>query len=136
MQKQPTRGVLRKRCSENMQQIYRRTTMPKCDFSKVSWLWPIILNLSFMGISWCTVLEYGLCTSTEIKKMCQSYKTISNSVFLSLIEFFFINTSWLAHIKDGCPPTCWQVKPWRYFLFTYWTHYKPTVSTCQSCYMY
>ena len=28
-QKQPFRGVLSKRCSENMQQIYRRTPMPK-----------------------------------------------------------------------------------------------------------
>ena len=28
-QKQPSRGVLMKRCSENMQQIYRRTPMPK-----------------------------------------------------------------------------------------------------------
>ena len=35
-QKQPPRGVLRKRCSENMQQIYRRTSMPKCDFNKVA----------------------------------------------------------------------------------------------------
>ena len=25
-------GVLRKSCSKNMQQIYRRTPMPKCDF--------------------------------------------------------------------------------------------------------
>ena len=25
-----------KRCSENMQQIYRRTPVPKCDFNKVS----------------------------------------------------------------------------------------------------
>ena len=30
IQNQPSRGVLRKRCSENIQQIYRRTTMPKC----------------------------------------------------------------------------------------------------------
>ena len=30
-QKQPSRGVLRKRCSENMQQIYRRTPIPKGD---------------------------------------------------------------------------------------------------------
>ena len=36
VQKQPFRGVLRKRCSENMQQIYRRTTMLKCDFNKVA----------------------------------------------------------------------------------------------------
>ena len=35
-QKQPSRGVLRKRYSENMQQIYRRTPMMKCDFNKVA----------------------------------------------------------------------------------------------------
>ena len=35
LQKQPFKGVLRKRCSENMQEIYRRATMPKCDFNKV-----------------------------------------------------------------------------------------------------
>ena len=36
IQKQPSRGVLIKRCSENMQQIYRRTPMPKCDLNKVA----------------------------------------------------------------------------------------------------
>ena len=36
MQSQSSRGVLRKRCSENIQQIYRRTTVPKCDFSNDS----------------------------------------------------------------------------------------------------
>ena len=30
------KGVLEKRCSENMQQIYRRTPMPKCSFNKVT----------------------------------------------------------------------------------------------------
>ena len=35
-QKQPSRGILRKRCSENMQKIYRRTPMPKCNFNKVA----------------------------------------------------------------------------------------------------
>ena len=34
--KQPPRGVLSKRCSENMQEIYRRTSMPKCDFNNVA----------------------------------------------------------------------------------------------------
>ena len=33
-QKQPPRGVLNKKCSKNMQQIYRRTPRPKCDFHK------------------------------------------------------------------------------------------------------
>ena len=36
IQKQPSRGVFKKRCSENMQQIYRRTPMPKCDYNKVA----------------------------------------------------------------------------------------------------
>ena len=35
-QNQPPRGVLKKRCSENMQQIYRRTPMLKCNFNKVA----------------------------------------------------------------------------------------------------
>ena len=36
LQKQPSEGVIIKMCSENMQQIYRRTPMPKCDFNKVA----------------------------------------------------------------------------------------------------
>ena len=34
-QKQPSGRVLNKRFSENMQQIYRKTPMPKCDFNRV-----------------------------------------------------------------------------------------------------
>ena len=34
LQKQPPRGIPWKRCSENMQHIYRRTPMPECDFDK------------------------------------------------------------------------------------------------------
>ena len=33
LQKEPPRGVLKKRYSENMQQIYRRAPMPKCEFA-------------------------------------------------------------------------------------------------------
>ena len=35
-QKHPSRGVLRKKCSENMQQIYWRTPLTMCDFNKVA----------------------------------------------------------------------------------------------------
>ena len=35
LQKQPTRDVLVKICSENMQQIYKKAPMP-CDFNKVA----------------------------------------------------------------------------------------------------
>ena len=36
LQKQSSRGVLEKRCSENLQQTYWRTLMPKCDLNKVA----------------------------------------------------------------------------------------------------
>ena len=34
IQKQPTSGVLKKKCSKNMKQIYRRAPIPKSDFNK------------------------------------------------------------------------------------------------------
>ena len=34
--RQPYRGVLKNRCSENIQQIYRRIPMPKIDLIKVA----------------------------------------------------------------------------------------------------
>ena len=36
IQEQPSRGVLRKRGSENMQQIYRRTFKSKCNLNNVA----------------------------------------------------------------------------------------------------
>ena len=36
LQKQHSRGVLRKRCSKNIQHVYRRTSIPKKDFNKVA----------------------------------------------------------------------------------------------------
>ena len=64
-QKQPPRGVPRKRCSENMQQIYRRTPMPKCDFNKVAFqntfsqehLW-VLLDFSFSDFSDFSLEDY------------------------------------------------------------------------------
>ena len=49
-QKQPPRGVPWKKCSKNIQQIYRRIPMPKCDFDfsltfsvvKLSTFWHIL----------------------------------------------------------------------------------------------
>ena len=35
-QTQPSKGVLRAWCSENIHQVYRRTSMPEFDFSKVA----------------------------------------------------------------------------------------------------
>ena len=35
LQRQPSRGVLRKKCPENMQKIYWKTPTPKCDFNNL-----------------------------------------------------------------------------------------------------
>ena len=37
-------GALMKGCSENLQQIYKRTPKPKCDFNKVAQLLLIVAN--------------------------------------------------------------------------------------------
>ena len=47
IQKQPSLGVLIIRCSENMQQIYGRTNVPKCDFNKVALGEDTRWNISF-----------------------------------------------------------------------------------------
>ena len=49
IQKQPPGGAPRKSCSENMQQIYRRTPMPKHDSNKVAkqLYWDCTLALIF-----------------------------------------------------------------------------------------
>ena len=47
--KQSHRGVPRKRCSENIQQSYRKTPMSKCDFNKVAL---IIFKVIFMMLTY------------------------------------------------------------------------------------
>ena len=46
-QKQPSIDVLRERCSENMQQIYRRTPMSKCEFNKLHFSMGALLYIKF-----------------------------------------------------------------------------------------
>ena len=51
VQKQSSRGDLKKRYSEKMQQIYRRAPMPKCDFNKVANCKATLLKTHFgMGV--------------------------------------------------------------------------------------
>ena len=54
-QKQPFRGVLRKRCSEDMQQIYSRTPMSKCEFNKLHFGMGVLLYIKFAA---CIFSEY------------------------------------------------------------------------------
>ena len=67
-QKQPSRGVLRKSCSENMQQIYRRTHMPKCDFALRHAYSPIKLAAYFQN----TFSQEHLWRATSVWHKCFS----------------------------------------------------------------
>ena len=58
-QKQPPRGVPRKRCSENMQQVYKRTSMPKCDFNKVALQLQFVENPWFLA-TWATLSPFSV----------------------------------------------------------------------------
>ena len=57
LQKQPSRGVLRKRCSENMHQIYRRKPMSKCDFNKVALTVAKLFVLGVLKCLWVKTLK-------------------------------------------------------------------------------
>ena len=83
VQKQPPRGgALKKRCSENMQQIYRRTPILKCDINKVAkqlywnptlaWVFPC----KFAAYLQNTFSEENLCLADSI---CSCF-TISKGV--------------------------------------------------------
>ena len=56
-QKQPSGGVFRNRCSENMQPVYRRTHIPKYDFvTQLNWnhtsAWVLSLTPFLKIVSW------------------------------------------------------------------------------------
>ena len=106
IQKQPSRDVLRKRCSKNMQQIYRRISMPKCDFSKVAlqlyWnrtsAWMFSLNLLYIfrtlfykNISGWLLLAISRSWSTQSQTLKSCVNTAPVwSLFYKVLHLFFI----------------------------------------------
>ena len=89
LQKQPYRGVLRKRCSKTIPQIYRRTPMPKCDFNNVTkklyWdYWDfkkiLFLRTRLEGCYFCMIYA-------KILKYCKILGTAQKMMF-SIKDFF------------------------------------------------
>ena len=74
--KQPTRGVRKKRSSENMQHIYRRTPLPKRDFS-------IQLFCSFIGITF----RHG-CSPVKLQHIFKTPFPNNTSGGLLLLDVF------------------------------------------------
>ena len=77
-QKQPFRGVLRKRCSEDMQQIYRRTPMSKCEFNKLHFGMGVLMYIKFAGHLWTAASDTGylahFLVAFKNKSICMSWK--------------------------------------------------------------
>ena len=76
MQKQPFRGVLRKRRSGNMHQIYRRTPLPNCDFNKVALPsckfaahFPNTFSKEYLRTSASDFVKTGIWSKSVIKKL-------------------------------------------------------------------
>ena len=118
IQKQPLWGVLRKRCSEDIQQIYRRTPMPKYDFNKVAlqlywnhtsvWVFSCkcaayFLNTFYQEHLWKAASGYTLSSSMYSKHLSSDHILIVN-FFIYLIELSkFIwhgsfNLTWFVYL--------------------------------------
>ena len=102
LQKQPTRGILGKRCSENMQQIYKRTLILKCDFIEITlrhgcspvncciFSEHLFLGIILVGCLW----NYNYIFVKWIKK-----------VIVFCIEYFFC---WCTEAKNFFSNYCWR----------------------------
>ena len=99
LQKHPSWGVLRKNCSENMQQIYRKTSMPKCDFNKISL--KLLLRLrggggekygSFWGGRWVTWHIF----LWRIRQLYQKFFKKTVNFYKLVISIFFITLHFVS----------------------------------------
>ena len=98
-QKQPPRGFLRKSCSENMQQIYRRTLMLKCDFNIVAKQLQLLKLLKQLKLQdfWTTASEITkvifyfqlLLQSTDVLKNLQNW--LSRFSFCILYSLLYVD---------------------------------------------
>ena len=123
-QKQPYRSVRGKRCSENMQQIYRRKPMPKCDFNKVAlklyWNRTSTWVFSYKNVayfqstfSWDTfrwLLLKSLLTfeSVQIGQYIKSY-TIKVKIFIySFLVFLNLAAPTVQSMPSFLTYFCWK----------------------------
>ena len=79
---QPLIGVPRKRCSENMQQIYRATPMPRCDFNKV----PLLCNFIEIALRYgCSPVNLLRIFGTPFLKNTSGWLLLKNILFLPIL---------------------------------------------------
>ena len=111
-QKQPQRGVPRKRCSENMQQVYRRAPMPKCDLNKVALLCNLIEIALWHGCSPVNLLHIF---STPFLKNTSGWLLLPNLMTKLSISEFDSNMQ------------CFRIQLDRIQLDIFWTSFKDQI---------
>ena len=95
LQKQPSRGVLKKRCSENIQQIYRRTPMsPMCQsFTHVTYFNKVARQLEI-------ALQHG-CSPVILLIFLEHFFQEHLSRATSVIKTFYVRSIYIL-----CPGNC------------------------------
>ena len=97
-QKQPFKGFLKKRRSKNMQQIYRRTPMLKCDFTKfvLQLYWNCTLALVFS----CKFASYF--QNTFLKEHQWRATSENNPLPVSYAMRIYWNNFFKFRFRDFC----------------------------------
>ena len=111
VQKQPSGGVLRKMCSENMQQIYSRSPMPKSNFcmshgievlksfSEISFWFSIFENFTnsseYFGMSF-QILQKDFFAFTKTDDLVSQTLTSKACAFTTPIAAFFYGLVYIA----------------------------------------
>ena len=92
-QKQPSRGVLGKRCSENMQQIYRRTPMSNCELNKLHFSMCVLLHMRFSA---CIFSEHiFLRIPPDVCFWYRLFPTLSSCIWKG-VSLHVVETKWEA----------------------------------------
>ena len=112
IQKQPSRVVDRKRCSENMQQIYRRTPMPKFNFNEFAkelywihipaWVFPLYLQHIF-GTHFPRNTSWWLLLTIPHKNPETNHRPPSFNVVWKYLRQFLGASFGIATL-----PICWE----------------------------
>ena len=79
--KQPSRSVLTKKCFENVQQIYMRTRMPKCDFKAVQ---SNFIKITLWHFS-CKFAAYFQYTFSKEYRWRNTFELLNSLYFFGLI---------------------------------------------------
>ena len=90
-QKHPSRGFLVKRCSENMQKIYRKIPMPKCDFNKVAKQFRRACSVKLLyifRIPFYKNTSWGLLRN--LNKIILRNNDYTNNIFSQIINYNFL----------------------------------------------